>query len=423
MFTAAEVPAAFSTEELRRLVEEARTPRKAKQIGTPKTSRVLGDGTGLWRCNDCGVEKPAESFHKIRGGTHLHSYCKMCARVREAEIRRTLRGNVRRLVDSARHRSQSKGWPCNLDIDFVLDLILRQRGRCAYSGVPMEILWPHSDWRMSLERLSNQVGYQQQNCVLIAAEFNTPGLTSKRVTSCLPLGSSKWSREKVQNLRAERLLNIDILSLGETVRAARAKQAVLPPPVLLFSLKGQTQEAPGHLRCSRCGIWKLPQSFTLKRAGESGHRKNCKTCDNEYKVAYRMTLRGHILELIAGARRRHRLDKWQGDFELDLDSVLDMLWSQQGRCFYSDVPLRFAQLNVDWLMSLERLDNSKTYTKENTVLVALEFNTSDNTKKAVQTCLVSGSSQWSRCKVEHVWGRFDRQAFVDPPSLSFVQRS
>ncbi|CAK9057534.1 unnamed protein product [Durusdinium trenchii] len=75
---------------------------------------------------------------------------------------------------------------------------------------------------------------------------------------------------------------------------------------------------------------------------------------------------------------RHRLGKWHGNFEIDLDSVLKMLWFQQGRCFYSDIPLRFAELNVDWMMSLERLDNNKTYTKENTVLVALEFNSADH---------------------------------------------
>ena len=52
---------------------------------------------------------------------------------------------------------------------------------------------------------------------------------------------------------------------------------------------------------------------------------------------------------------------------------------------------------------MERLDNSTTYTKDNTVLVALEFNTADHSGRAVSPVL--GSSQWSRSKVEHVWGR------------------
>jgi hypothetical protein len=40
-------------------------------------------------------------------------------------------------------------------------------------------------------------------------------------------------------------------------------------------------------------------------------------------------------------------------------------------------------------MSLERLDNAETYTRKNTCLVALEFNT---------------ANQWSRRKVQLVWG-------------------
>ena len=412
-------PKGFSTDELRRLVEEARTPRKAKHTGIPRTSRVLGDG-GSWRCCDCGIEKRAEDFYESEG--RLHSYCKSCCKARESGYRTTLRGNAGRLIFGAKHRSKKKGWDCNLDVNFILDLMLRQNGRCAYSGVPMEMLLPHSDWRMSLERLDNSVGYERQNCVLIAAEFNTAGRISRRVTAQNIIGSSKWSNQKVHQLKAERLLNSDLQSLGEAITAARMNRTVLLPPVLLAPFEGQSKGVPGHLRCSRCGTWKPLHSFSLKRTDGSSLRKICKTCEKEYNVSYRLTLRGHIMQLLGSARRRHRLSKWQGkwqgDFELDLDSVLEMLWSQQGRCFYSDVPLRFALYNVDWMMSLERLDNNKTYTKDNTVLVALEFNTSDHTKKAAHSSLVSGSSQWSRSKVQHIWRNFD-QASVDVPSLSF----
>ncbi|CAK9053728.1 Calmodulin-like protein 5 (Protein MULTICOPY SUPPRESSORS OF SNF4 DEFICIENCY IN YEAST 3) [Durusdinium trenchii] len=148
-------------------------------------------------------------------------------------------------------RSKMKGKDFNLDADFILDLILYQQGRCAYSGVDMEMLLPHSDWRMSLERVNNAVGYVAENCVLIAAEFNTAERISRRATVQAAPGSSKWSPEKVQNLRSERLLNVDLQNLDKLIQAARMKY-------------------------------------------------------------------------------QHNRGKWHGNFDLDLDSVLQMLWSQQG---------------------------------------------------------------------------------------------
>lgn len=395
----------FSSDELRRLVEEARTRRTPKQKSpgnTLRTSRALGDGSGSWRCCKCAVEKTLAHF-SVREGGYVRSYCKTCDNQRRADYERTLRGNASALVRNAKKRSRMKGWDCNLDIDFILDTILRQEGRCAYSGVQMQLLLPHSDWRMSLERIDNAIGYVPENSVLIAAEFNTMEKISKKVPMQATSGSSKWSLQKVQGVRAQRLRNVDLQILDESIQAARARRGPFAVPSSIASFEGEVAGILGHFRCSRCGVWKPANCFSLGKTSRRGLQDKCKQCASEYQIAHRMTLRGHIQRMLGHARGRHKLGKWHGNFEIDLDSVLKMLWSQQGRCFYSDVPLHFAQLNVDWMMSLERLDNSRSYTKDNTVLVALEFNTPDHSQTAKSE--VFGSSQWSRWKVEHVWGR------------------
>ena len=173
-------------------------------------------------------------------------------------------------------------------------------------------------------------------------------------------------------------------------------------PVAMAASKCQVAGPFGHFRCWSCKVWKHASCFSLDSRRIWGHRGQCKQCAREYDLSRRMTLRGHVQSMLNHARGRHKRGKWHGNFEIDLDSVLKMLWSQQGRCFYSDVPMRFAQVNVDCMMSLERLDNSKTYTTDNTVLVALEFNTADHSSRAVSSA-VFGSSQWSRSKVDHVW--------------------
>lgn len=359
-------------DKLGQLVEEARTAKRPQHVGRHSpTSRAVGDGRGTWRCCDCGVDKSLADFH-VSGGK-VRSYCKLCRSKRDAKYRRTLRGNAKVLVGAARRRSKLKRQVSNLDVDFILDLILGQQGRCAYSGVQMEMLLPHSDWRMSLERLRNDVGYERENCVLVAAEFNTPGRISGRVALNAKSGSSKWSNDKVKKLPAERLRNVDLEGLGRTIEIACKRN--------------------GHSICSTgCFGPNCERNHLL-----------CKHPNQRCGLLRRMTLRGHMLELLKSARRRHKFGKWQGHFELDLGFALEMLWSQQGRCFYSGVPLKYAQLNVDWMMSLERLDNRTTYTKDNTVLVALEFNTADNSMNKASS-FSCGSSQWSRSKVEHVWG-------------------
>ena len=400
---------ALDVEELRRMVDEARTPRqRGSQMRTQQNPRAFGD-SGRWLCCVCGIGKGVENFY-ISKTDRMFSYCKECARKKRTANRRTLRGNAQVLLHHARQRSKLKGWKFDLEIGFILHMVLRQQGRCAYSGVPMELLLPHSDWRMSLERLDNNLGYVQENCVLIAAEFNTPGNISKKVAKNESSGSSQWSLEKVRRLPAERNSNVDLLRLQQSIEAARARPQMRSPTETLTGFDSDF-EAPGHLRCSRCRLWKPARCFGLDHRNSRGFRSYCKVCDANCKLAHRMTLRGHLLQMLRDARSRHRLGKWTGDFELDLKAVLEMLWSQEGRCFYSDVPLCFAQYNVDWMMSLERLDNKKTYTKDNTVLIALEFNTADHSmRKAVSSVL--GSSQWSRKKVEYVWGSCSSTSFA-----------
>lgn len=300
---------------------------------------------------------------------------------------RTLRRDAQTLLDSAKRRSQTKGRAFELDIDFVLDLILEQRARCAYSGVSLELLIPHSDWRRSLERLDNKQGYLRHNVVLIAQEFNSSEhLSPKEVVK----GSSKWSKEKVERLPVERQLNVDLQGLHQQIDLAMSSSRIKCSDESRATFDKEIPTSDACLRCARCGCLKATSEFGSSRAARPRFQSYCRQCSLEYRSAWGKTLRGFSLNMISFARRRHKRDKWHGDFEINIADVLGMLRAQQGRCFYSDVPLRYAQHNVDWQMSLERLDSTKTYTKDNTRLVALEFNT---------------PAQWSRRKVEFVWGK------------------
>ena len=392
----------LEADQLRQLVEEARQPRR---IGRPRTTVQ----TGKRLCFKGGIEGVVDDFHLT--ADRVASTCIRCELQSAATSRRRLRQTAFGLIYCARQRSRAKGKSFDLDVDFILNLILKQQALCAYSGVDLELTTPNSHWRISLERLDNNQGYVRENVALIAMEFNSPVRMSQRA---LVSGSAQWSKQKFERLPLEQGFNVDLNNLEKDIQTAAKKSYVrtatdssrtanqLDIPFCTVETTLYTDQ--GSLRCSRCKCWKPSQHFSAEANSKTGFQRYCKQCASEASLARRQTLRGFVGKLVNNARTRHNLGKWQGEFELDLNVVLDMLWHQRGRCFYSDVPLR-SQCNVDWMMSLERLDNAKTYTKDNSRLVALEFNT---------------AAQWSRSKVQFAWGPLfhGESACLDSPKNS-----
>ncbi|CAK9100046.1 Pentatricopeptide repeat-containing protein At2g31400 [Durusdinium trenchii] len=207
-------------------------------------------------------------------------------------------------------------------------------------------------------------------------------------------GTAQWSRAKVQQVNKLRLQNIDLTELDSDIETARKKPCTtkkLPPP-------SKADGGDGRLVwCIRCLNWQERACFSRQAKKKNGLRSYCRRCDKELQHMRISTLRGHLSNLCCLARRRDQ------KCSLDLSMLLKMLKQQEGRCYYSGIPLQYKKVHADWRLSLERLDNALGYTKENTVLVCAEFNTPDNSRnKAVEE--VFGTAQWSRAKVEHVWG-------------------
>lgn len=59
------------------------------------------------------------------------------------------------------------------EVNYLLDLYVRQKGRCAYSDLPIYPITNRPDWKVSVERLDPHKPYRKENIVLIAFEFNT----------------------------------------------------------------------------------------------------------------------------------------------------------------------------------------------------------------------------------------------------------
>ena len=315
--------------------------------------------------------------------------------------RSTLRGWSVVAAGGARRRDREKGRQGNIDANHLLDLVLEQGGLCAYSGIPMEMLRPNSHWRISVERIDTSQGYLKGNCCLIAAEFNSSVSRKADPHS----GSAQWSKQKVQDVLHARTGQVHLQRLQEGTVIARLGTGRSRTKYTGF----RGPDCDGKWRCGCCGIWKDNMQLFKRVSSGNGLSYTCKECSWNGKSRWRQTMRGHALSQLSNARNRAAN---RGTFRLEIDDILNMLWTQGGRCYYSGVPLHCAAGPADWVWSIERLDNSVTYTKQNCVLIAREFQTPDYSRNTAKNP-VFGTAQWSQRKASHIWGPYyhHREAF------------
>jgi hypothetical protein len=134
----------------------------------------------------------------------------------------------------------------------------------------------------------------------------------------------------------------------------------------------------------------------LKELVESAKSQN--TTDIHYKE----TLRGYLMKRLDSAKThskaKKRRDNIYAEFSLTFEELLAKIIQQKGRCYYSNIPMTYKPKS-HWMCSIERLNNKKGYTNENTVLICIEFNTGD---WSAHTNDNDGSSQWSREKFKYL---------------------
>jgi len=116
-------------------------------------------------------------------------------------------------------------------------------------------------------------------------------------------------------------------------------------------------------------------------------------------------LRQFVSYLIKGAQSHSRAiaknpkrSKENSEFSLTVDDILQKIIDQKGRCHYSSIPLVYKR-GADYRVSIERINNRLGYTKENTILICLEFNSTDMSSISDNA---TGSSQWSKTKFEYL---------------------
>ena len=115
----------------------------------------------------------------------------------------------------------------------------------------------------------------------------------------------------------------------------------------------------------------LPKEDQIKRR-ELGEIEWKKYYHNRYLNEYRKTPKGFILCNITG-HLIYDEKTFSRKGNITLDSILNLLIIQKGRCCISNIPLKLVQTE-EFVISIDRIDNKKPHDIDNVRLVCKEFN-------------------------------------------------
>ena len=247
----------------------------------------------------------------------------------------------------------------DLSVPYVLNMFQVQQQRCYLTGVPL-IAGHHRNWKASIDRMFDECGYDNVNVVLIITEMQN--------------GNRKWGRslwDKVCSivLGTEQFIPDESEFIAEQVQKARTKTRKSGYKIQRHEER-TNDDGETEIKCKYCHEWLTLDKYQATKVDY------CKQCRQQIDFeTVENTLRGRSLKCLTQSKLRSAKRKKDAtEHTITLDEILDIYQEQGGRCYYSRVPLAFSG---DFQMSLERIDSTKGYTRDNSVLVILGLNSGD----------------------------------------------
>lgn len=145
-------------------------------------------------------------------------------------------------------------------------------------------------------------------------------------------------------------------------------------PALWEKAKSEAKAKMGGKHCITCGEYKELEDFTSNKSQPSGKMSYCKACNNARNKRYRKaeaTLDSATKRVYSYLCRRVRVKGHDLDFGYQY--LMELYGTQKGLCAYTGDIL---ELNAGYstTLSVDRVDSSKGYTKDNVVLTTWEVN-------------------------------------------------
>lgn len=320
------------------------------------------------KCIKCNKSKSAATEFKRRSDDYISNQCKTCDKDYTKYRNNSEHGFLSNLWNQSKshnniRNNNGRKLDFTLSLEHVKSMWKQQRGRCAITNMTM-VLKPHSDYKCSIERLDNNVGYTDKNCTLVINEVNT---------------RNQWTRQKAQYL------------FGTMVHPPTDLTDQIVPQVRSKIAKGSFKrwiiDNKSNVFCHFCKETKARSQFN--KVLNTG----CKTCVKNKNIRNYNTWWGTLQALYNNAKTRSK--KREMELTITFQELVDILVNQKGLCYYSGVPMKLKM--GDYRLSIERINVLDSYNFTNTVFCCQEFNSGDHSRSKTEDSN-DGCSGWSKKK-------------------------
>ena len=348
-------------------------------------------------CTKCTVDKDLnDDFNRnINCDSGRRYTCKECMSQQNHEYHSTSDGCIKVLINHCKTSAKSRGErgrigasECTLTEEQVKEIFKKQKGLCYYYKSPLE--FTRGGDKMSIERLDNNKGYTQENCVLVCQLAN---------------GVAQTTLKNIQDA-------MDFIELTEEEKISNLKEYDLTKPPYKKRVKIEEKinvEGIKTYNCTFCGERKTIDQF--RKVIKDG----CKNCISnvEYIKPYNTMVR-MCNSAKSHSKKRAAKGRLNMVYEITVDDAIDIFNKQYGLCAISHMPLEFHNGNI----SIDRIDTSIGYTKVNTQLVRSQYNIGDRSAVLIKRQGESGvfDCGWTRekflIKIEGVKDYYNKKNIV-----------
>ena len=313
--------------------------------------------------------------------------CKICrSKYNNNNIRLTINALVSHTY--GRNRQGRKQKTSELSNDSIINLYENQNKCCAYSNIPLGFT-KFGDWKITIERVNISNNYTIDNVILTCIEFQS---------GFRPWNKPKWHDFCLNYYKYQEPLNsIEMNEIEKQYQTALQK--CFSKDDNYKKITKFVNEEKKEKKCHKCEeIKHIDNDFT--KSGLKSHI--CKECISAINRTKKEILRSRLVILLNSSkhntitRKNKKTSSKRKDLThtLTFTELLDMWKSQNGRCYYSNYPMNMIN---DYQISLERKDNKLGYTKENCVLICLEFNVGGHEIYDLESN--SNAYSWNKVKV------------------------
>jgi hypothetical protein len=321
-------------------------------------------------CTECKQYLPIDSFYSSRSaskgrtdilGVPRANFCRSCG------IKRFVASDPRKkLLNSAKQRAKASG----LDFDFILDDIVIPEF-CPALGIKLvpsvgegRKSLTELEASPSLDRVDNNKGYVKGNvCVISLRANNLKKDATLEELRALIAHMQKTEHEPVSDVSSDLLAEAKEIAknkmLGRVQRASAAPEGI------------------ATMRCSRCSLNLPLERYSPLRNRSNGQicsdgvsrLKHCKECAVEIFL-----VTDHRAKLLNAARRRSR--KFGHEFDLQKEDIpIPECCPVLGIKLCPSVGKGRKDINLlDASPSIDRIDSSKGYTKDNVQVISFRAN-------------------------------------------------